>query len=262
MSIDTRPLHAAPAPAQEAGSLGPLHAQIAISQAQFAQVLESALRAGPVTVDQYCRYLSMQYHLTRDVQTYFFAVAANAALAKRRKLRRFLCEFANEEELHYLVAGKDLLALGRKPLAEPFDVTLWHSYFRSVVTTRPFLRLGAAAILENLSAGVAREPSRRALSAPFMTKENTKFLVLHQHETNPHGQQILDALDAETLSESELSDLFLGARQGTVLYLRMAKWAVDEHEISSCADIGAQEVSSKQCREIDEFKMSELTSSE
>jgi hypothetical protein len=250
--------YTAPAAGQEHGVLQPLHAQIAAAQAQFAQVLEDALRSGPVTVDQYCRYLSMQYHLTRDVQAYFFAVAANAALAKRRKLRRFLGEFANEEELHYLVAGNDLLALGRKPLPEPFDVTLWHSYFRSVVTTRPFLRLGAAAILENISAGVAREPSRRALSAPFMTKENTKFLVLHQHETLPHGQQILDALHAETYSPSELSDLFLGARQGSVLYLRMARWAIDDGELSACADIGAQEVSASQCQEIGAFSMSEL----
>lgn len=249
-------------PRPEGSQLAPLRTQIATSQALFAQLLESALRAGPVTVEQYCRYLSMQYHLTKDVQAYFLTVAANSALAKRRKLRRFLCDFANEEELHYLVAGNDLLALGRKPLAEPFDVTLWHSYFRSVVATRPFIRLGAAAILENLSAGVAREPARRALSAPFMTKDNTKFLVLHQHETNPHGEQILEALEAACLSEAELSDLFLGARQGTVLYLRMARWAIDESELSTCADIGAQEVSSKQCREIDEFKMSELTAAD
>lgn len=249
-------------PSPEGSQLAPLRTQIATSQALFAQLLESALRAGPVTEEQYCRYLSMQYHLTRDVQTYFFAIAANAALAKRRKLRRFLCEFANEEELHYLVAGKDLAALGRKPLAEPFDVTLWHSYFRSVVTTRPFVRLGAAAILENLSAGAAREPSQRALSAPFMTRDNTKFLVLHQHETLPHGQQILDALDAESFEPAELSDLFLGARQGTVLYLRMARWAIDESELSTCADIGAQEVSSRQCREIDEFAMSELAAAD
>lgn len=247
---------------QEESQLAPLRAQITASQALFAQVLGSAVRTGPVSVEQYCRYLSMQYHLTKDVQAYFFAIAANSALAKRRKLRRFLCEFANEEELHYLVAANDLLAFDRRPLAEPFDVTLWHSYFRSVVTTRPFLRLGAAAILENLSAGVAREPARRALSAPFMTRENTKFLVLHQHETNPHGEQILEALDAETFSASELNDLFLGARQGTVLYLRMAKWAVDESEISACADQGVPELSSTQCRDIDEFKMSELSSSD
>ncbi|MBC7468581.1 MAG: iron-containing redox enzyme family protein [Ramlibacter sp.] len=248
-------------PTQEQGVLAPLHAQVATAQAQFAQILESALTTGPVSVEQYCRYLSMQYHLTKDVQAYFFGIAANATLAKRRKLRRFLCEFANEEELHYLVAANDLLAFGRRPLPEPFDVTLWHSYFRSVVTTRPLLRLGAAAILENLAAGVAREPARRALSAPFMTRDNTKFLVLHQHETNPHGEQILAALEAESLSPPELSDLFLGARQGTVLYLRMARWAVDPHEISACADSGAPEVSASQCRDIDEFKMSELKSS-
>lgn len=249
-------------PRPEGSQLAPLRSQIATSQALFAQLLESAVHAGPVTVDQYCRYLSMQYHLTKDVQAYFFAVAANSALAKRRKLRRFLCEFANEEELHYLVAANDLLAFGRRPLAEPFDVTLWHAYFRSVVTTRPFLRLGAAAILENLSAGVAREPAKRALSAPFMTRDNTKFLVLHQHETNPHGEQMLAALDAQTLSPSELSDLFLGAKQGTVLYLRMARWAVDDTEISACADQGTADLSSTQCRDIDEFQMSELAATD
>ncbi len=247
-------------PRERKRALDPLRAQIATSQALFAALLESALRDGPVTVEQYCRYLSMQYHLTRDVQAYFFAIAANSVLARRRKLRRFLCDFANEEELHYLVAGNDLLALGRKPLPEPFDVTLWHSYFRAIVATRPFIRLGAAAILENLSAGVAREPARRALSAPFMTKDNTKFLVLHQHETNPHGEQILEALEAASLSEAELNDLFLGARQGTVLYLRMARWAVDQSDLSACADVGAPEVSSSQCDEIGAFSMSELTS--
>ena len=249
-------------PVDKQGQLGPLRAQIATAQALFAQVLESALRTGPVSVEQYCRYLSMQYHLTKDVQAYFFAVAANSALAKRRKLRRFLSEFANEEELHYLVAANDLLAFKRRPHAEPFDVTLWHAYFRSVVGTRPFLRLGAAAILENLSAGVAREPARRALSAPFMTRENTKFLVLHQHETNPHGEQILEALEAETFSDSELNDLFLGAKQGTILYLRMAKWAVDESDLSASADAGAPALTNAQCRDIDEFNMAQLNASD
>jgi hypothetical protein len=249
-------------PSDKASQLAPLRAQIATSQALFAQLLEAAMQAAPVTVDRYCRYLSMQYHLTKGVQAYFLAVAANSALAKRRKLRRFLFEFANEEELHYLVAGKDLLALGRQPLPEPFDVTLWHAYFRGIVATRPFIRLGAAAILENLSAGVAREPARRALSAPFLTKDNTRFLVLHQHETNPHGDQILEALDAETFSPDELDDLFLGARQGTVLYLRMAKWAVDASDLSACADAGALELSSTQCREIDEFDMAQLNAAD
>lgn len=250
---------AAPHPGQAA--LVPLHRQIASAQALFGQVLTSAVRDGPVSIDQYCRYLSMQYHLALDVQTYFFSIAANSALAKRRKLRRFLTDFANEEELHYLIAGKDLLALGRKPLAEPFDVTLWHSYFRGVVASRPFLRMGAAAILENISAGAAREPARLALSAPFMTKDNTRFLVLHQHESIPHGEQILDALAAETFTAAELADLFLGARQGTVMYLRMAKWAVDESDVSACADTGAREISSTQARDIQEFDLSQLNSS-
>ena len=59
----------------------------------------------------YQRYLSFQYHLTRGVQRYFMRVAASPKLARLRKLRKFFTTFANEEELHYLVAASDLKAL-------------------------------------------------------------------------------------------------------------------------------------------------------
>lgn len=237
--------------------LGPLSGQIETAQALFARVLIDAMARGPITVDQYCSYLSMQYHLAKDVQTYFFTIAAHASLGKRRRLRRFLCEFANEEELHYLVAGNDLMAFGRIPCAEPIDVMLWHYYYRSVVASRPFQRLGAAAILENVSGGVARSPSNKALSAPFLSKENTKFLVLHQHETVPHGQQILEALDAEVLSVEELDDLLLGAKRATVLYVRMAAWALNENNLARVAD-PESDMSALNSRDIERLSTAEL----
>ena len=105
--------------------------QLAIEEAQakFASLFAASLNNGPASHEQYVRYLSFQYHLTRGVQRYFFVAMAHPDFARRRKLRKFLFEFGNEEELHYLVAGKDLRALGLDPLPEPFDVTLWHSYF-------------------------------------------------------------------------------------------------------------------------------------
>jgi hypothetical protein len=42
----------------------------------------------------------------------------------------------------------------------------------------------------------------------------------------------------------------------------MARWAVDATEISACADQGTSELSSAQCRDIDEFKMSELAATD
>jgi len=97
----------------------------------FAQRLQAAAVIGPTSLEQYVRYLSFQYHLTRGVQRYFITAAAHPDLAKRKKLRAFLVNFANEEELHYLVAANDLRKLGQDPLPEPFDVTLLHAYFRS-----------------------------------------------------------------------------------------------------------------------------------
>jgi hypothetical protein len=216
--------------------LADVAAVIEHSQTCFAGLLESALSRGVASKAQYVRYLSMQYHLTKGVQRYFLAAAAHHSLAKRRALRRFLVDFANEEELHYLVAASDLLKLGETVLPEPLDVTLWHAYFTAITPERPFIRLGAAVVLENISGGSARQATRRALAAPFLTAQNSKFLVLHQHETLPHGDQILEALESTDLDAEEMSDLLLGAKQGMVLYLRMAEWALRPQCLAALAE--------------------------
>jgi hypothetical protein len=232
---------------------------IADAQALFAELLESYLKdGGGTTVDQYIRYLSFQYHLTRGVQRYFMAAAGHPDLARRRRLRAFLVNFANEEELHYLVAANDLHQLGLKPLPAPFDVELWHAYFERVVVERPFVRLGAATILENISNGVARPWVKRALSGPFLTRENTKFLVLHQHETLPHGEQIMEALASAGLEERHLADLEEGARKGAVLYLRMAEWAIRPGGLASLCDRDVDDITAGELERIRTFEMSEL----
>ncbi|MDH4458707.1 MAG: hypothetical protein QE272_08410 [Nevskia sp.] len=191
---------------------------------------------------------------------YFMTAAAHSDLARRKRLRKFLVDFANEEELHYLVAANDVHKLGRELLPEPFDVTLWHAYFEKVIVERPFIRLGAACILENISSGVAREPSRQALIAPFLHRDNTKFLVLHQHETLPHGQQIIEALSSAELDASHWADLLDGARKGTVFYLRMAEWAVDRQALATVACPGALTLDARERLAIERFDMDELVS--
>lgn len=232
---------------------------IADAQALFAELLESYLKSGgATTVDQYIRYLSFQYHLTRGVQRYFLSAAAHPDLSRRRRLRAFLVNFANEEELHYLVAANDLHQLGVKPLPQPLDVELWHAYFEKILDERPFVRLGAATVLENISAGVARPWVKQALSGAFLTRENTKFLVLHQHETLPHGEQILEALASADLHETHLLDLQEGARKGTVLYLRMAEWAIRPGSLASICDLQEDALSRAELERIRGFDMREL----
>jgi hypothetical protein len=121
-------------------------------------------------------------------------------------------------------------------LPEPLDVTLWHAHFRAVVDDWPYLRLGAACVLENLSGGVAREATRAALAAPFLTRENTRFVVLHLHEAQPHGEQIVAALATSCPDEAEADDLATGARQATVLYLRMMEWVLFPASLAASVD--------------------------
>jgi hypothetical protein len=242
----------------EAHDLLELHSCIADAQERFAGLLSSYLERHATTIDQYIRYLSFQYHLTKDVQRYFLTIAAHSDLARRRSLRQFLFQFANEEELHYLVAASDLARLGLRPMPMPFDVELWHTYFSKIVADRPFVRLGAAVILENIADGPAREWVGKALRGAFLTRDNTKFLVLHRHEALPHGDQILTAIEDGGLEPGHFADLIEGARKGTVLYLRMAEWAIRPTSLSSICDGGMLELDCREEERIRSFTMSDL----
>jgi len=225
---------------------------------RFTNLLSSKKSQGGFSIESYQRYLSMQYHLTKDVQRYFITAAAHHDLAKIRDLRKFLVAFANEEELHYLIAGNDLRKLGVDILPVPFDVTLWHSYFGKIVIERPFVRIGAATILENLADESNRPLIRELLNAPFLNKENTKFLVLHMHEQLPHGPQLISALTHANLLPSHWDDIIEGAKQGCVFYLRMAEWSLDDSSLSHFADIDVASITEDEQLRIDTFSMDEL----
>jgi hypothetical protein len=224
------------------------------------EVLLEPLRGGSrLTPAVYQRYLSMEYHLTKDVQRYFITVAAHASLRAMRTLRQFLLDFANEEELHYLVAANDLRKMGLDVLPMPFDAELWHAYFSRIIVDRPFVRLGAAMVLENMASDNNRALLKEVLAQPFLNRENTKFLVLHMHETLPHGQQIVDAIAAQPLSSAQLDDLVEGARKGAVLYLRLTKWALGADDLASLADSQASPgMSDEERLRADAFRMEEL----
>ena len=192
------------------------------------------------------------------MQKYFFRVAGSHKLSRKRKLRKFFTSFASEEELHYLVAASDLKALGLEILPEPFDVTLWHAYFDGVVDERPFVRVGAALILENISNGCAKSVVKQALSADFMNRENTKFLVLHQHEVLPHGDQLMEVLTSTALLDDDIEDMILGARQGTIFYLRMVDWALGNDPLTLAACDKRSVIGLIESADISEFSMSDL----
>ncbi len=211
---------------RETTQLAPVLAVVEKAKVRFAQLLEQCEATGGLTIERYRRYLVFQHHLTKDVQRPFLALAGHPSLAARRSLRNFLFQFALEEEPHYSIATSDLAALGYDPGDAPLDVRLWWAYFDRVVPERPFVRLGATCVLENLGVGSASVARRLLGAAGFVTLENSRFIQIHFHEALPHGDQVLWALDAVPLSRHEIDDLVQGAAEATVLYLRLAAWAL------------------------------------
>lgn len=183
----------------------------------FYQKIADASTGG-LQKEQYIRYLQMQYHLTKGVQETFLHIASHSETRKYRKLRKFLINFAYEEEMHYRLAELDLAALGATPGEIPFVIELWWQYQKMVVDTKPIERLGATAILENIGNYAAPLIKGLLSSAPFIAKENTRFVEIHMHEALPHGDQIMDALQAEKWSDKHAAHLLEGAKRATWLY--------------------------------------------
>lgn len=199
----------------------------------FHSDLSKLAESGGMTRSVYVRYLSFQHHLTKGVQRHFLTIAAHPTLSGRRQLRDFLYRFALEEEPHFDIARHDLEVMGESPLPCPLDVKLWWAYFDGIVLTRPFVRLGATCILENLGAGAGELGHKLLDDAAFLNEKNTRFLQIHFHEELPHGDQIIAALRAVDLTDGELRDLVEGARTGAILYLRMARWALASSDLAN-----------------------------
>lgn len=196
------------------------------AKAVFRKDIEGLAANGGISQAVYVRWLSFQYHLTKGVQKHFLTVAAHPSMAGKRTLRDFLYRFGLEEEPHFDIARKDLENLGTQPLPCPLDVKLWWGFFDQIVVDRPFVRLGATCILENLGAGAGELGHQMLDAAEFLNESNTRFFEIHFHEELPHGDQIIEALESVRLSESEIDDLVEGAKIGTTMYLRMSRWAM------------------------------------
>lgn len=109
----------------------------------------------------------------------------------------------------------------------PLDVELWHNYFTNVVLDRPYVRLGAASVLETIGSIASDVIKEMLSSAEFLNEKNTRFVVIHMHEILPHGAQFLLELTNSNPTASEMADLVAGANKGTIMYMRMVDWALE-----------------------------------
>lgn len=212
--------------------LAPVLAVVETAKAVFRSKLQDIAASGGLTREQYVRYLSFQYHLTKGVQRHFLKVAAHPRLAHKNLLREFLFKFGLEEEPHYKVAEVDLQRMGERPLPCPLDVSMWWAYFDQIVEHRPFVRLGATCVLENLGSGAGVLGHNLLDTASFLNKSNTRFLTIHFHELLPHGDQIINALESAPLDPPDIEELVEGANVGGIIYMRMAMWAMGLDELT------------------------------
>jgi hypothetical protein len=202
------------------------------SQRELKTRLDELLRKqGKFEVEQYARFLTMQFYLTQDVQQEFYNMAGNKDFIRRKSLRKFLVKFAEEEEPHYMIAKKDLENLNLVPGPKPLDVYFWKIFFEKQVLERPFLRIGATCVLENIANTSNKEILSLVDSTPELNSSNTQFLRIHLHGPElPHGDEVFEAVSNITLSESELSDLEIGARIGKKIYLQLVDWIITGEE--------------------------------
>lgn len=206
-------------------------AAIENAQHQFRELLLAEKDRQGLTREMYIRFLTMQYHLTKGVQRHFLFIAGHPATAKKRDLRKWLIQFAQEEEFHFEIARMDLENLDAKPGPIPFDTKLWWLFFDDVIVNRPFVRLGATCILENIADGSSDVLDGLIQSSGFLNPKNLKFLTIHRHGPNlAHGDQIIEALAGANLNAEEYADVLEGTRVGTTLYMRFMHWIVTGSE--------------------------------
>ena len=201
---------------------------IVSAQEKLRDLLKPHVESG-MTIDMYQRFLSMEYYLTNGVQKHFYHIAGSPQLAHKKTLKAWLVNFANEEEFHHKLAKNDLQALGRELLPIGLRAKLWWAYFNSIIADEPYVRLGTACILENISAGAARETLGLVVAhSNFITPKNSTFLTVHQHGPElPHGDQILAIIEQSNLSEREYASLLQGNAEGTVLYLDQISYVIN-----------------------------------
>jgi hypothetical protein len=195
------------------------------AQNRFKDLLGPFSETG-LSLDQYKRFLTMQFHLTKGVQRPFFLMAASSTFTHRPKMREFLVEFGMVEELHFKIAEKDLENLGSKPGPMPEAVAQWWSTFEPFLFDQPLVRLGATVILENITKGSSELLDHVLSRSSFLNQKNTKFLQIHRHEELPHGDQILDALDQAKLSHDEWAEVAQGAKMASDFYESFLTWVL------------------------------------
>lgn len=161
--------------------------------------------AGRATRDQYAVYLRETYHLVRHTSR-ALARGASRLDDRRRVLRAWLLEQANEEHGHELFCLKDLQSLGlapeivtaSRPGAGAWGVVTQNYYFAS--EGNPVALLGVASATEGMGAELAGELVSVLTEHYGIPSAATTFLRSHAGFDQRHFalvQRAINALDSD-----------------------------------------------------------------
>lgn len=176
------------------------------------------------------RSLSLQHRLAKGERRRFLAMAAYFELLGSYELRNLLHRWAVEVELHDDVARFELQEMDEKPHDCPLDAKLWGAYFDGIVLQRPFVTLGATYALACLQCEAAASGRRLASEEALPHESECNGQRSAEAAGSLRGSQIVEALQSDQPDHDELADIAEGVRTGTILGLRMARWAMGHAE--------------------------------
>lgn len=165
--------------------------------------------------ERHVRYLSVQYHLMREIQRRIFRIAAHPELSLRRDLRDFLVAKAGAEEFRFQDAADGVIGRDWSLVPAPLDVQLWHAHFDLQAETRPFLWLGTCCVLERIENEGVQEFRAMFGELPF-----------HAAYFKRAGRSLFQFLGKIEFDARQYQDLEEGAIHAATMYLRMLHWAL------------------------------------
>lgn len=138
------------------------------------------------SLDQYKQFLNTMYHYTgRSAEM----IASAGKLAHTHELRTFFDYMLKEEKPHYLLAQKDLEALGDTVSDSiPKTVTEFHNqWFNLGDDIHTYL--GAIYVFENIAKNV-RPESEALFKRLNLTNKQRRWLAVHLEADLEHGSEI------------------------------------------------------------------------
>ena len=183
------------------------------------------IKAEKVTLKHYQEFLLSIFHQTFHAAVSFASAGANCS-NNNFEIRDYLIKHAEEEHSHWRWVLEDLKNIGYKG-SDPrsnFPNKSCSSYiaFNFYLATRyPIARLGAAAAVEVIGAGLGAKYGKNLIQQLKLKPEQMKFVMSHSITDVEHVGEIFDLLKESELTQQDWSWMIYAATMAARLYRDM-----------------------------------------